>query len=301
MERLLTIEEKIRRAEDIYRRKNTGVRVPTNTISNRRDFRLLRKIYIQMLICIIIYCGFYILKENKNIFSEDVRNRVREILSYDINFGNIYNEINKYFSNIPYEENVGDTETEADVNENTEITIDGITEEAATDEQPEEDNLIEDILSISEIVLMEETSSISESKTDAEYIKNNFSIKSPLKGTITSRFGVRTPTTPTVPKYHTGIDIAVNKGTKFVAAMEGTVTFISNIGDFGNHFIITNDNVSTLYAHCDKMYIKKGDKIKQGQEIGTVGSTGNATGPHLHFEIQIDGRLVNPEDVAEFD
>jgi len=63
---------------------------------------------------------------------------------------------------------------------------------------------------------------------DAQTIKANYSIISPLKGTITSRFGERNPTTPTVPKYHTGIDIAANEGTVFVAAMSGTVTMVSS-------------------------------------------------------------------------
>ena len=67
---------------------------------------------------------------------------------------------------------------------------------------------------------------------DAEYIRSNFSLIKPVTGTITSRFGLRNPTTATVPKYHTGIDIAVNEGTVFVASMEGIVEQVSSQGDY---------------------------------------------------------------------
>ena len=131
-------------------------------------------------------------------------------------------------------------------------------------------------------------------------IKTNYSLIKPLTGTITSRFGIRNPTTPTVPKYHTGIDIAANTGTKFIAAMSGTVVQVSGEGDYGNHVKIMQDDVATLYAHCSKIYVNEGDTITQGQEIGEVGATGNATGPHLHFEIRKSERYVNPDDILDF-
>lgn len=71
-------------------------------------------------------------------------------------------------------------------------------------------------------------------------------------------------------------------------------------GDLGNHIKITNGDVSTVYAHCRTIYVKKEDKIKQGQNIGEVGSTGNSTGPHLHFEIRKEERYVDPDLILDF-
>ena len=141
---------------------------------------------------------------------------------------------------------------------------------------------------------------LSQMQKDAKDILETKSLIIPLKGTITSRYGLREPETPTVPKNHTGIDIAVNEGTVFIASMSGIVEKVSSEGDLGNHFKIVNDDVATVYAHCSKIYVKEGDKVLQGQKIGEVGSTGNSTGPHLHFEIKKDNRYVDPDLILEF-
>ena len=135
---------------------------------------------------------------------------------------------------------------------------------------------------------------------DAKNILESKSLILPLKGTITSRYGPRNPTTETVPKYHTGIDIAANEGTVFIASMEGTVETVSSVGDYGNHIKIVNGDVMTLYAHCSKIYVNQGDTIKQGQKIGETGATGNVTGPHLHFEIRKENRYVDPDLILDF-
>ena len=71
-------------------------------------------------------------------------------------------------------------------------------------------------------------------------------------------------------------------------------------GDLGNHIKITNGDVDTVYAHCKTIYVSEGEKITQGQSIGEVGSTGNSTGPHLHFEVRKEGRYVNPDLILDF-
>ena len=68
----------------------------------------------------------------------------------------------------------------------------------------------------------------------------------------------------------------------------------------GNHIKITNGDVTTLYAHCKTIYVKEGDIIIQGQNLGEVGSTGNSTGPHLHFEIRRNNEYVDPDLILDF-
>lgn len=134
---------------------------------------------------------------------------------------------------------------------------------------------------------------------DAEYIKKNYSFKLPITGTVTSRYGKREATEIVSPN-HQGIDIGANTGTAIYAAMEGTVTLVSSEGDYGKHVEITNGEVMTRYAHCSKILVKKGDKIKQGQKIAEVGDTGKTTGPHLHFEVRRNNRVINPEYILKF-
>ena len=108
---------------------------------------------------------------------------------------------------------------------------------------------------------------------------------------------MREPTTSTVPKNHTGTDIAANTGTKIVSATDGEVVLASEEGDYGKHIKIQIGDVSIIYAHCNMLYVNLGDKIIQGQEIAEVGSTGNSTGPHLHFEIRYQERTIDPEKI----
>lgn len=133
---------------------------------------------------------------------------------------------------------------------------------------------------------------------DAKMVKENYHLIRPVNGTVTSVFGARTDTNPIVSAYHTGLDIAANTGTTIVAAHHGEVTYAGVLGGYGNCIMITDGKLTTLYGHCSKISIKKGDEVKQGEKIGEVGMTGNATGPHVHFEIKYEERYVNPEDVV---
>ena len=82
--------------------------------------------------------------------------------------------------------------------------------------------------------------------------------------------------------------------------MKGVVSQVSSEGDYGNHVKITKDNVTTLYAHCQDIFVTEGQEIEMGQEIASVGSTGNSTGPHLHFEIRINNTPINPAEIIQF-
>ena len=116
----------------------------------------------------------------------------------------------------------------------------------------------------------------------------------PVSGVITSRFGNRESIRTSG---HTGLDIAAPYGTPIKAAADGTVTFAGYSGGYG--YVVKMDNgngVETYYGHCSKLYVSTGEKIKAGETIAAVGSTGNSTGNHLHFEVRVDGSVVNPQN-----
>ena len=116
---------------------------------------------------------------------------------------------------------------------------------------------------------------------------------SPVQGKITSRFGSISSVRSGA---HTGTDICCPTGTPIKAVASGTVTFSERNGSYGNLIKISHGNgVETWYAHCDKLYAKAGQEIKAGDVIAAVGSTGNSTGSHLHLEIRINGKAVNPQ------
>ncbi len=115
----------------------------------------------------------------------------------------------------------------------------------------------------------------------------------PITGVITSRYGERESIRSHA---HTGLDIAAPYGTKIKAAASGTVTWSGDNGSYGNLIVINSGNgVEIYYGHCSKLYVEKGDTVKAGDIIGAVGSTGNSTGNHLHFEIRVNGSRVNPQ------
>ncbi len=116
----------------------------------------------------------------------------------------------------------------------------------------------------------------------------------PIKGTITSRYGASSSIRKST---HTGLDIATSSGTPIKATASGTVIFAQYSGSYGNLVKIDHGNgVETWYGHCSKFNTKVGTKVNAGDVIAYVGSTGNSTGPHLHFEIRINGNTVNPQN-----
>lgn len=120
------------------------------------------------------------------------------------------------------------------------------------------------------------------------------SLARPVSGIISSRFGVRSSIRSSA---HTGLDIATSTGTPVLAAASGTVTFSGRKGSYGNLLVITHSNgVQTYYGHCSKLYVSAGTTVTQGQTVAAVGSTGNSTGPHLHFEIRVNGVAYNPQN-----
>lgn len=244
MERTISREERVRRAEEIYQRRKvagrSGVRVASSSVNNTKvKLSLFKKMALQLAICAVIYIIFYLIKNTNYIFSDDVINRTKELLSYDINFGNLYTQVTSFIEEnkdkfvisgfVQEEQNkIEENNVEENKVENTEKSI-------------ENTNKTENKVSNGGIGGAE-TNEIQENKTDektkksqmeldAEYIKQKCSFKMPLKGTITSRYGAREKT-DIVSANHYGIDIGADTGTAIYASMEGIVTVASSEGDY---------------------------------------------------------------------
>jgi len=335
MERTISVEDKIRRAEEIYNRRRENdnrssqarVRVDnTNSTSRKNINKRLKKMILQIIVCMLIYLTFFSIVKNDYVFSQNFKNKCEEILSYDISFNEIYKNVSDYIIFIQQEyqkivnnstkqeeqpaENEQTEKENSNATENTdkqEETKEQVTEEnqQKTEEQTNAENTADSNIGgmVEQISDTGETENLSEEeqmKKDAEEIKSKISFIKPLSGVITSVFGWRNPEVSTVSKYHTGIDIAADEGTDIISATSGKVILASSKGAYGNHLKIQVEDVIIIYAHCLKLEVEEGEEIKQGQLIAKVGSTGNSTGPHLHFEIRKENRYVNPDLILEF-
>ena len=122
-----------------------------------------------------------------------------------------------------------------------------------------------------------------------------FDYASPVSGVKSSGFGYRLHPIKNEVKYHYGTDLAADTGTPITAFADGTIVAQGDSDSFGKYFMIDHpDGYRTLYAHCSELCMSCGN-VKKGSTIALVGSTGAATGPHLHFELERDGIYLNPE------
>ena len=160
---------------------------------------------------------------------------------------------------------------------------------------PEELNSIENI-EVAKTSLNEQITDMVEEKKEKEErtVNGIYLAVQPITGTITSRYAsisrIRSGA-------HTGLDIAAPKGTPIKVVTSGTVTFAGWNGAYGKCIKVSHGNgVETWYAHCNSLYVSKGQEVQEGEVIGAVGTTGNSTGNHLHLEVRINGNPVNPQN-----
>ena len=279
MERILNDTEKIRRAEEIYYRRNhRNVSIPSSRIQeqSKQKTYLGSKMLLEMLVLLISAIIVFAVKNKDYIFTKEF---LASCEQYNINLTEKFSSVTDFF--------IDDTSSEK-------IFINNTIENS---EAPKTENNEQIVETPAEQTQAQISQNI---VTDSQSLKNNYSFIKPIEGIITSGFGERESSNKNVIGNHTGIDISVVSGTHIKSAMTGTVVQVSSEGDYGNHVKICKDNVTTLYAHCEEIFVAEGQEISQGQEIASVGSTGNSTGPHLHFEIRINDIPINPAEIIQF-
>ena len=283
MEKTMTVEEKIRRAEEIYNRRNGNNYTYQNySQKSKKGPSLMQRMIKQIIICFMIYGIFYIVTNREYYLSHEFKNQIENKASQNEVTKKAYNWLNEQIPKCINQINQFTKKEEKQ------------TEQTKNEEQQVEEttSVVENQTEISQTIneeniggATEETaqSEKTQEQKDVEKIKNTTNFIKPIDGTISSTFGWRTPTTATVPKYHTGLDIAAKTGTKIKSATNGKIILASSEGDYGKHYKIQTDDVILIYAHCSKLYLNEGDTVSQGQEIAEVGSTGNSTRTALAF------------------
>ena len=235
LERVMSVEEKIRRAEEIYERRRQGETRPIAkvAVNNKKDIKLLKKMMIQILICVSIYWMIYTIQNNEYVFSNDFINKANEILSYDTNFIELYEIVKNQVMSFVKQES-GETQKE-----NQEENKEGMKEETN-----------EEAIGGAEVEIAEEPKieNLSQEEMDVRNTKNTTSFIKPIEGIISSPYGRRDSATGNVPKNHTGTDIAASLGTKIKSATEGEVVLASEEGDYRKTF--KNSNRRSQYYLC---------------------------------------------------
>ncbi len=265
MERVLSPEDRIRRAEELVElRRRTGNyrvyekdRIQNNDVEDipNGKIKILKTLITQTVICLIIYAAFLSVKQYNLFFSDEIVDKTKLVLSYDVNFKKVYKDGMNYLQSIYKNNSSGDT---TEINQESESTESILEEEKKQEEQKAEEDKKEEV---------------SQMEQDANYIKERMTLTKPTNGYISSEFGEREDENPIVTKVHNGIDIAAVTGTKIKASMDGGVDIATTSSSYGKYIEISNGDVKTIYAHCNKLYVKKGDKVKNGQDIAEVGQT----------------------------
>lgn len=250
---------------------------------NKKDY-LTKTLLLQFLVCLILLGLIFALKSSKIELFSELENTFSKALEKNLSV----EEAQSVFANL--------TEIDPETTSKTEAEAEAATTEAETVFEPfEEPSLSAEIIaSGGRDIKISSNEDIPKNISVADY-KLNQKMVLPLKGKTTSEFGIRTHPITGDLRFHAGIDIAAEKGTNIHSAFDGEVMEADYDKWNGNYIKIKHDNnIMTVYCHCEKLNVKKGQKIRAGEVIGTVGSTGSSTGPHLHFELRINNISYNP-------
>lgn len=296
MERIISDEEKIRKAIEISRRRNNQSNFTEDVVYEKKEKKeknSLKKIVTQLIICSLIYIIMYLISTTNYSFSNYVVNSVKGILDYDLNFEKVYIDIIKLFKF----EHENDNITENIITENIENTGNN----SVTETNSEISNYLTQTVELNISENIKEKTEEDIMKENAQKIKKICDFIKPIEnGVVSSEFGAREVVSPIMSSNHKGIDIAATTGTEIKSAISGKVIFTGENSSYGKYVKVATDDIITVYAHCSKITVKEGENVEIGQTIALVGSTGNSTGPHLHFEIQYLNENINPRYIIEF-
>lgn len=253
---------------------------------------LARQIFISLIILIIAFA----VKNINSPLALTVQDKIKYVLTADSNIGELMASLEKTFSEAWNSKSINGSTSATDGQSTGETS--GLTSEtsSAAEDKTQTSGLNNSGTTSSDASVLPDSDAANDS-IPASSTDGILMVTAPVKGTLSSAFGERTdPVTGTV-KMHEGIDIEADKGKSVAAALAGTVMEAGSSKSYGNYIKIKHQgNLVTVYAHCSKINVTKGQTVKQGEIIAEVGSTGLALGDHLHFEVWSNGKAVNPLD-----
>lgn len=245
-------------------------------VKNKKDY-LSKTLICQFIVCGILFGSLWGLKQTESNIYYSLKN-------------GFYSNINENF-NI-FEKTTEEKNITANDNTNIQVTENEIIKSDIDESITEtETNKLDVKIAVNNDKIEETPDNISVNS----YVLNQHMVV-PVNGEITSPFGFRNHPITGEKHFHAGIDIAADSGTPIYAAFSGKVVVADYDKWNGNYIKIQHENnIMTVYCHCEKLSVKTGDYVSAGYIIGTVGSTGSSTGPHLHFEFRVNNISYDPQ------
>ncbi len=256
---------------------------------------LVRLILLQSVLSIFIVSGVFLASKISPSFFAQIKEDYARIMQENMSVGDIASELKNaaefVFKPIEAEPAMAEVGQEAQLNEGYAVSSYEVTSDE-TGETIAVGKIIENGSGGNDI----ETKQAAKGTSFADYYVSVNPVM-PVEGArITSRFGYRTHPITGNYGFHTGLDLAAAEGTPVVSSFYGRVTETGEDDAWGKYVIVEHsENFATFYCHLSEIYVKEGAVIRQGETVGLVGSTGWSTGPHLHFEVRINGIRVDPE------
>ena len=289
------MEETIRRTS--ARRNAVSQRKKSKPIYN---YRIFRKILGQLIISGLILICILSAKNMDTPFTKQVAQGVGRFLNSNLDFIKTYESVNGVIISTAATvkalfKSASKSHTTSEgsgVKDNKKNTLAETTKDSKKVNETNKSS-IDKVKVISPIA-----SSINSLDLDFKSVKSSIKILSPVKGSISSAFGLRVNPITKKEEFHPGLDIMAVQGTPIYAAIAGNVIEARKGTTFGNFIrILGRGDIMTVYAHCSKLGVKKGQKVSLGQKIGEVGNTGMSSGAHLHFEVWKGERPVDPSNL----
>lgn len=272
-------------------------------MDKKKNDYLVKTILIQTLTCIVLFGIIMGLKQTQSKVYYEIKNEFFDNLDSNIlgeEIADVFADTNSKFINQTTSKNEETTEKLPEETTNNDTTEKEKVQEieSETEYKPlEEPSLSAEIIAEGGVdVNVSSKNEVPSNVSLNSYKINQTMINPVINAKTTSKFGVRRHPITNKISFHAGIDLAAPTNTPIYSAFDGKVIVADYDQWNGNYIKIQHDNdIMTVYCHCEKINVRKGQVIKAGEVIGFVGSTGSSTGPHLHFELRIDNVSYNPE------